>query len=57
MTSFKSALRHNMTYVMDIMNDKDFDDYCELAGILLKHRGFTATLFNKMGSYTATNSR
>ena len=55
MTSFKSALRHNMTYSMDIMNDKDFEEYCKLAGIESKHRGFVSTRFNKIGSYTATN--
>ena len=57
MTSFKSALRHNMTYIMDIMNKEDFDTYCEKGGISEKLKDMVAKRLNKIGSYTVTNGK
>ena len=57
MTSFKSALRHNMTYIVNIMNAKDFDTYCEKGGISEKLKDMVSTRLNKIGCYTVTNGK
>lgn len=53
----KTALTRNITYIIDVRVDADFDRYCAKAKIVGKFRDFVQERLNRIGSYTATNSQ
>ena len=54
----KTALTRNITYIIDVRVEGDFDRYCAKAKIVGKgFRDFVEERLNRIGSYTATNSQ